>query len=106
MSDIFKFIESEIRENPVVLFMKGTKEMPQCGFSAGVSTLLSDLGVTYKDINVLADPELRQGIKDFTNWPTIPQLYIDGEFIGGFDIVKEMAEEGELQALLKEKQLC
>ncbi len=83
--------------------MKGSKDMPQCGFSATVSHVLSQLGVNFVDVNVLQDPEIRQGIKEFSDWPTIPQLYIKGEFIGGCDIVKEMYSSGELQELLKEK---
>jgi monothiol glutaredoxin len=87
----------------VVLYMKGTKSLPQCGFSALVAGVLERLGVDAYDVNVLLDPELRQGIKEFSDWPTIPQLYIKGEFIGGSDIVREMYESGELQDLLKEK---
>ncbi len=102
-TEIFKIIQSEIDNNDVVLFMKGTAMMPQCGFSSVVATVLSRLGVTFKDINVLEDMSVRQGIKDFTNWPTIPQLYVKGEFIGGCDIVREMYESGELETLLKDK---
>ena len=99
----FEQIQKDISENPVVLYMKGTKTMPQCGFSATVVQVLERLGVAnFKDVNVLADPEIREGIKQFTNWPTIPQLYIKGEFIGGADIVREMYENGELAAMLKE----
>lgn len=101
---IFEQIEKDIKENDVVLFMKGTKNVPQCGFSATVAQVLERLGVeNYKDVNVLANPEIREGIKEFTNWPTIPQLYVKGEFIGGCDIVREMYQNGELQDLLKEK---
>jgi len=100
MNKTLIFIQEEINSNDVVLFMKGTAQTPLCGFSSLVCTILNRLGVDYKDINVLADPELRQGIKDFTDWPTIPQLYIRGEFVGGSDIVKEMYESGELQLLL------
>ena len=96
-------LEALVRDNPIVLFMKGTKHFPQCGFSGQVVQILDYLGVDYKGINVLADDDLRQGIKDFTNWPTIPQLYIKGEFIGGCDIVREMYESGELQDLLADK---
>lgn len=97
-------IQADIGSNDVVLYMKGTRAMPQCGFSATVVEVLKRLGVEeYKDINVLADPEIREGIKQFANWPTIPQLYIKGEFIGGCDIVRELYQSGELQALLKEK---
>ena len=104
-SEIFKQIQKDITENDVVLYIKGTKEMPQCGFSAMVVKLLMQLNVPFKDVNVLADAELRQGIKDFTDWPTIPQLYVKGEFVGGCDIVKEMYQSGELQTLLREKAL-
>ena len=96
-------IRKEITDNDVVLYMKGTSAFPQCGFSAAVVQILSQLGVTFKDINILEDATMRQGIKDFTNWPTIPQLYIKGEFIGGCDIVREMYVNGELQDLLREK---
>ncbi len=85
--------------------MKGSKDFPQCGFSAAISHLLKTLGVNFVDIDVLRDPEIRQGIKDFSDWPTIPQLYVEGEFIGGCDIVKEMFQSGELQELLKSKNL-
>lgn len=105
MSEVFDEIKGYIENNDVVLFMKGTAEAPQCGFSSLVATVLSRLDVEYKDINVLADENIRQGIKEFSDWPTIPQLYIKGEFIGGCDIVKEMYESGELQNLLKEKQI-
>ena len=96
-------IQKEIDNNDVVLFMKGEAAFPQCGFSSLVVQVLSQLGVPFKDINVLEDNELRQGIKDFSDWPTIPQLYVKGEFIGGCDIVREMYESGELQALLEDK---
>lgn len=105
MSDIFNEIRNTIQNNNVVLYMKGTKDFPQCGFSAAVSHILNKLGVDFKDVDILKDPELRQAIKEFSDWPTIPQLYIKGEFIGGCDIVKEMYEAGELQTLLKEKGL-
>ncbi len=100
---VFDRIKQEITDNAVVLFMKGVPAFPQCGFSAAVVHVLGTLGVKYKGIDVLTDPQLRQGIKEFSDWPTIPQLYIKGEFIGGADIVKEMTQAGELQALLKEK---
>ena len=101
---IFARIRQEINDNDIVLYMKGTRKIPQCGFSATVAQVLERLGVAdYKDVNVLADQELREGIKQFTDWPTIPQLYVKGEFIGGCDIVREMYESGELKALLKEK---
>lgn len=100
---MFERIEKEVKGSDVVLYMKGTAAFPQCGFSSLVVQVLSQLGVPFKDVNVLEDSELRQGIKDFTNWPTIPQLYIKGEFIGGSDIVREMFQSGELQDLLKTK---
>ena len=101
-----KEIQKEINENDVVLFMKGTSTMPQCGFSSKVAGVLNYLHVDYKDINVLADEDIRQSIKDFSEWPTIPQLYIKGEFIGGCDIVTEMTLSGELDAFLKEKNIA
>lgn len=97
---IFDRIRKEISENDVVLYMKGTAAFPQCGFSSAVVQILSQLGTPFKDFNVLEDSTLRQGIKDFTDWPTIPQLYVKGEFVGGCDIVREMYETGELQKLL------
>lgn len=96
-------ISQEINSNDVVLFMKGTKVFPQCGFSAQTSQILNVLGVNFKDVDILADPQLRQGIKEFSNWPTIPQLYVKGEFIGGCDITREMYQSGELQQLLAAK---
>jgi monothiol glutaredoxin len=96
-------IRDTVASNDVVLFMKGTKAMPQCGFSSRVAGVLSYMGVPFHDVDVLADPEIRQGIKDFSDWPTIPQLYIKGEFVGGCDIVTEMALSGELDALLDGK---
>jgi monothiol glutaredoxin len=100
---VFDRIRQDIQNNDVVLYMKGSAVFPQCGFSAAVVQILSQLGVAFKDVNVLEDATIRQGIKDFTNWPTIPQLYIKGEFVGGCDIVREMFMSGELQELLKEK---
>ena len=100
---VFTRIRQEITDNPVVLFMKGSPMFPQCGFSAAVVQALSNLGVKFKGIDVLSDPGLREGIKEFTNWPTIPQLYVGGEFVGGCDIVREMYTSGELQQLLEEK---
>lgn len=101
---VFDKIENDIKNNDVVLYMKGTKDMPQCGFSATVVEVLKRVGVEhYKDVNVLADPEIREGIKQFTNWPTIPQLYVKGEFIGGCDIVREMYQSGELAEHLRSK---
>lgn len=102
---IFQQIKEEIDNNNVVLFMKGTAEFPQCGFSSTVVTILNKLGVKFKSINVLKDENIRQGIKEYSDWPTIPQLYIKGEFIGGCDIVKEMFLEGELIELLKSKEI-
>ena len=100
---VFDRIQKEIGENDVVLYMKGTSVFPQCGFSAAVVQVLSHLGIEFKDVNVLEDSAIRQGIKDFANWPTIPQLYIKGEFVGGCDIIREMYEAGELQELLEQK---
>lgn len=96
-------IKDTVAKNDVVLFMKGTKMMPQCGFSSRVAGILNYVGVDYVDVNVLADPEIRQGIKDFSDWPTIPQLYVKGEFVGGCDIVTEMTLSGELDTLLEQK---
>ncbi|MBL8704850.1 MAG: Grx4 family monothiol glutaredoxin [Rhodospirillales bacterium] len=96
-------IKSDITENDIVLYMKGTPVFPQCGFSAAVVGVLTHMGVKFKGINILEDAELRQGIKEFSNWPTIPQLYVKGEFIGGCDIVREMYQSGELQQLLGDK---
>jgi monothiol glutaredoxin len=93
-------IKKEISENDVVLFMKGTPVMPQCGFSAAVVQVLNHLGVKFKGVDVLEDPGLRQGVKEFSSWPTIPQLYVKGEFVGGCDIVREMYQSGELSELL------
>ena len=98
-------IQKLIKENNVCLFMKGTPESPQCGFSMTVSNVLKYLNVDFKGVNILEDEELRQGIKDFSDWPTIPQLYINKEFIGGCDIVKEMFEKGELKKLFEDKKL-
>ena len=102
-SPVFERIRQDIGQNDVVLYMKGTPVFPQCGFSAAVVQALSQLGVKFKGIDVLTDPGLRQGIKDFSQWPTIPQLYVKGEFVGGCDIVREMYASGELQGLLKAK---
>ncbi|KPL55347.1 MULTISPECIES: Grx4 family monothiol glutaredoxin [Hyphomicrobiales] len=105
MTDTHAMIDTEVQSNDVVLFMKGTPQMPMCGFSGQVVQILDYLGVPYKGINVLASNELRQGIKDYSNWPTIPQLYVKGEFIGGADIVREMFQAGELQSHLKSRGL-
>src|SRR5258707_15216951 len=94
-------IKRDVADNDVVLYMKGTPVFPQCGFSAAVVQVLSDLGVKFKGIDVLIDPSLRQGIKEFSSWPTIPQLYVKGEFVGGCDIVREMYSSGELRELLQ-----
>ena len=96
MSEIHEQIRQEVASNDVVLFMKGTPNAPMCGFSGQVVQILDYLGVPYKGVNVLADDEIRQGIKDFSNWPTIPQLYVKGEFVGGCDIIREMFQAGEL----------
>ena len=96
-------IKQDITDNTVVLYMKGTPVFPQCGFSAAVVQILTHMGVKFKGIDVLADPALRQGIKDFSSWPTIPQLYVKGEFVGGCDIVREMFESGELKDLMAHK---
>lgn len=100
---VFDAIRKDITDNDVMLYMKGTKVFPQCGFSAVVVNILTTLGIDFHSCNILEDEEVRQGIKDFSNWPTIPQLYIKGEFIGGCDIVKDMFESGELQSILKDK---
>jgi len=100
---VFDRIKSEISDNDVVLYMKGTPVFPQCGFSAAVVQVLTHLGVKFKGIDVLQDPTIRQGIKEYSNWPTIPQLYVKGELIGGCDIVREMFQTGELQQVLSDK---
>tara|TARA_B100001248_G_C27284870_1_gene409558 strand:- start:404 stop:724 length:321 start_codon:yes stop_codon:yes gene_type:complete len=103
--DVKTNINKYINENEICLFMKGTPDSPQCGFSMAVSNVLKHLNVEFKGVNVLESEELRQGIKDFSDWPTIPQLYIKGKFVGGCDIVKEMFETGELKKLLESKNL-
>lgn len=103
MTPAFEKIQNQLNSYSVVLYMKGTKKTPLCGFSGLVAQVLNRLNIDFYDVNVLEDPDIRQGIKDYTNWPTIPQLYIQGEFIGGADIVREMYESGELESLLKEK---
>ena len=100
---IEQFIDNEVKGTDVVVFMKGTPQFPQCGFSGQVVQILDYLGVPYKGINVLESDDLRQGIKAYAQWPTIPQLYVKGEFVGGCDIIREMFQAGELQSLLKEK---
>ena len=104
MSDINSKIDEQVKSNDVFLYMKGTKDFPMCGFSGRVVQILDYLGVDYQTANVLEDQELREGIKAYTNWPTIPQLYVNGEFVGGSDIMREMYQTGELQKLLAEKQ--
>ena len=101
MSDINSTIENIVNENKVVLFMKGDRQMPQCGFSARAISALQSLGVEYETVNVLADPNIRQGIKDYSNWPTIPQIYVGGEFLGGSDILMQMHQAGELGPLIE-----
>jgi len=103
MADAQEQIKETVDANDVVLFMKGTSSMPQCGFSSRVAGVLNYMGIEYKDIDVLADEGVRQGIKDFSDWPTIPQLYVKGEFVGGCDIITEMTISGELDTLLSDK---
>jgi monothiol glutaredoxin len=100
---IDQFIDNELKGNDVVVFMKGTPQFPMCGFSGQVVQILDHLGVAYKGLNVLDSEDLRQAIKSYSNWPTIPQLYVKGEFVGGCDIIREMFQAGELQDLLKDK---
>src|SRR5487761_2048977 len=102
-SPVFDRIQGDVAQNKVMLYMKGTPMFPQCGFSARVVQILSHLGVPFQSANVLEDMELRDGIKEFSQWPTIPQLYVDGEFVGGCDIVMEMCQSGELETLMQEK---
>jgi monothiol glutaredoxin len=103
MPSIKDRIAEDVKSNDVLLFMKGTPVFPQCGFSAAVVQILSDLGVKFKAVDVLKDPEIRQGIKEFSNWPTIPQLYVKGEFVGGCDIIRQMHESDELKSFFAEK---
>ena len=103
MDSVKDRIESDIKSNDVVLYMKGTPVFPQCGFSSAVVQVLTHMGVKFKGINVLEDPEIRNGIKEYANWPTIPQLYVKGEFVGGCDIVREMYQTGELAEMLQTK---
>lgn len=105
MSAIQEKIKQQIESNDVILYMKGTKDFPQCGFSSVVAQVLSRLGVPFTDVNVLEDMDIREGIKVYSDWPTIPQLYVKGEFIGGCDIVREMYESGELETLFKNHKL-
>ncbi|WP_120635350.1 Grx4 family monothiol glutaredoxin [Ruegeria sp. EL01] len=102
MTDVKSQIDETVKANTVVLYMKGTKEMPQCGFSSRVAGVLNYMGVEYTDVNVLADENVRQGIKDYSDWPTVPQLYVKGEFVGGCDIITEMTLSGELDTLFEE----
>ena len=106
MTDTNARIDEIVRSNDVVLFMKGTALFPQCGFSSRAVAILDHLGVGYETVDVLQDPEIRQGIKSYSDWPTIPQLYVKGEFVGGSDIMMEMYEAGELQQLLQDKQVA
>lgn len=101
MSDIQQKIAQQIKDNKVLIFMKGNRAFPQCGFSAAVIDVFNKLNVPYETVDVLSDPEIRDGIKTFSNWPTIPQIYVDGKFIGGCDIVREMYSRGELQPLVQ-----
>jgi monothiol glutaredoxin len=103
MTDIATQIDNDVKNNDVVLFMKGTPDMPMCGFSGRSVQILQNLGVPFKGVNVLESNELRQGIKDYTNWPTVPQLYVKGEFVGGSDIMMEMFQSGELKQLMADK---
>ncbi len=102
MAEVKTQIEEMVKAQDVVLFMKGTKAMPQCGFSSKVAGVLNYMGVDYADVNVLDDPDIRQGVKDYSDWPTVPQLYVKGEFVGGCDIITEMTLSGELDAMLAE----
>ncbi|MUG81168.1 Grx4 family monothiol glutaredoxin [Commensalibacter melissae] len=102
---LFQQIQKEIDNNPVVLFMKGTADFPSCGFSAKVVHILSDMGVSFKDVNILEDDELRQGLKEFSSWPTFPQLYVKGKLVGGCDIVREMYATGELKNLFQDENI-
>lgn len=106
MTTAAETIQSDITDNSVVLYMKGSAQAPQCGFSSKVAGILNYMGVEYKDVNVLADEGIRQGIKDFSDWPTIPQLYVKGEFVGGCDIIIEMTLSGELDTLLTDSEVA
>jgi monothiol glutaredoxin len=106
MTTITDRIQGEITDNPVMLYMKGNAMFPQCGFSARVVQILTHMNVAFKTANVLEDPELRDGVKQFSNWPTVPQLYVGGEFVGGCDIVTEMFQSGELETLIRDKGLA
>ena len=106
MTDVRDRIEEIVKKDDIVLFMKGTALFPQCGFSSRAIAILDHLGVAFQTVDVLQDPEIRQGIKDYSDWPTVPQLYVKGEFLGGSDIMMEMFEAGELQQLLEEKKVA
>jgi monothiol glutaredoxin len=106
MSDVNARIREIVGKDDVVLFMKGTALFPQCGFSSRAVAILDHLGVTFETVDVLQDPEIRQGIKDYSDWPTVPQLYVKGEFVGGSDIMMEMFEAGELQQLIEDRQIA
>ena len=106
MSNTSERIDEIVKNNDIVLFMKGTALFPQCGFSSRAVAILDHLGVPFETVDVLQDPEIRQGIKDYSDWPTVPQLYVKGEFVGGSDIMMEMFQAGELQQLLDEKQIA
>jgi len=105
MTDATQRIEEIVKKSDIVLFMKGTALFPQCGFSSRAIAILDHLGVPFETVDVLQDPEVRQGIKDYSDWPTVPQLYVKGEFVGGSDIMMEMFEAGELQQLLEDRQI-
>lgn len=102
MDDVTKKIEETIQANPITLYVKGSRDFPMCGFSKGVMDILDMAGAKYKTVDVLSDPAIREGIKRFTSWPTIPQVFFKGEFVGGFDIVRDLYEKGELQTMVKE----
>lgn len=102
MTDVITKIKDQIEKNKIILYMKGNKQFPQCGFSARVVQILNSYNIPYETVDVLLDPEIRQGIKEYTNWPTIPQLYVSGQFVGGCDICMEMHDTGELEPLIKE----
>ncbi|HWT13592.1 MAG TPA: Grx4 family monothiol glutaredoxin [Allosphingosinicella sp.] len=106
MSDAGARIDQLVKNNDIVLFMKGTALFPQCGFSSRAVAILDHLGVPFETVDVLQDPEIRQGVKEYSDWPTVPQLYVKGEFVGGSDIMMEMFQAGELQQLLEEKQIA
>ncbi len=101
MSEILKQIEADVKQNKIMIFMKGSRSFPQCGFSAATVQIFNELGVDYKTADVLSDPELRDGIKSYSNWPTIPQVYINGKFVGGCDIIRELHESGELEPMVR-----